>query len=189
MSLESTGECTVRMLEMCHVKWVMPSRAERCKGNNSREAVPVFRGCEIEGELDKTFAEVHKEGEYPYEKGWHEEGVTIEMLLRYAEKHKLTGLYASPRHSLRPRGADNHTPILNWAVNGDHCFFYTSRAAKNAAAQSEVHEMHDKLRSGDVDIAEYHEECDFHYADKTRAPCFREPSKLPPFKEWECGHS
>jgi hypothetical protein len=51
-----------------------------------------------------------------------------------------------------------------------------------------VREVRARIRSGDVDTADYHEECGYHYADKTRASCFREPSKVPPFEEWESGY-
>ncbi len=190
--LASTGDCAIRMLEACHVKWLMPSRAARRGGNTARVPVPVFQRSQIEAELDKIFAEIHAEGEFPFERGWREEGVTSAMLLRYAEVH---GLKAFVHHRERmvaryiPEGADGRTPILNWAISGDHCLFYAGRDANNAAAQTEVREVREKLRSGEMDIAEFHEECDFHYADKSRAPCFREPSKLPPFEEWKSGHA
>jgi hypothetical protein len=85
--LESTGDCAVRMLEACHVQWLMTSRAARRNGNNARVPVPVFQRGQIEAELDKVFAQVHVEGELPFERGWREEGVTSAMLLRYAEMH------------------------------------------------------------------------------------------------------
>jgi hypothetical protein len=115
-SLESTGDCAVRMLEMWHVKWAMPSGAERRKGNNSRVAVHVFRRCEVEAELDRIFAEVHREGEFPFEKGWCEEGVTSNMHLHYAEKHRLKAfVHHRDRLAIRfvPESANNLTPILN----------------------------------------------------------------------------
>jgi hypothetical protein len=113
------------------------------------------------------------------------------MLLRYAEKHKLKAFVHHRERVVSryvPDGADGRTPILNWAVHGDHCFFYAGHNANMAAAKSEVRETREKVRSGDMSIQDYHDECNFHYADKSRAPCFREPSKLPPFEEWKCGH-
>jgi hypothetical protein len=103
------------MLEACHIKWSMPSRAERRNGKNSRVPVPVFRRDQVEAELDKIFAEVHRAGEFPYERGRREEGVTSTMLLRYAEKHKLK---AFVRHKDKmveryvPEGANGYTAIL-----------------------------------------------------------------------------
>jgi hypothetical protein len=87
--LASTGDCAVRMLEASHVKWVMPSRAARRGGNTARVPVPVFQRSQIEAELDKIFAELHAEGEFPFESGWREEGVTSVMLLAYAKRHGL----------------------------------------------------------------------------------------------------
>ena len=64
-----------------------------------------------------------------------------------------------------PDGANGYTPILNWAVHGDHCFFFAGKNANNAAAQSEVRETREKVRSGDMSIQDYHEECNFHYPE------------------------
>jgi hypothetical protein len=61
-SLESTGDCAVRMIKACHVKWAMPStRAER-RANNARVPVPVFSREQIEAELDTIFAEMYAAG-------------------------------------------------------------------------------------------------------------------------------
>jgi hypothetical protein len=112
------------------------------------------------------------------------------MLLRYAEKHKIKAFVHHKDRLVEryvPEGANGRTAILNWAVIGHHCLFYAGQNANMATAKSEVREVRANLRSGDMDIADYYEECSFHYADKTRAPCFREPTKLPPFEEWESG--
>jgi hypothetical protein len=125
--LESTGDCAVRMLEACHIKWMKPSREER-RVKDTRVRVPVFSREEIAAELDSIFGELHKVGEFPFETGWREEGVTSAMLLRYAEKHKLKAFVHHKDKLVErfaPEGANFYTGILNWAVIGHHCLFYT----------------------------------------------------------------
>ena len=113
--LESTGDCAVRMLEACHIKWAKPStRAER-RTKDSRVPVPVFTREQIEAELDAIFAEMYSADRFPYETGWREEGVTSAMLLRYAEKHKLKAFVHHRERVVSryvPDGANNLTPIL-----------------------------------------------------------------------------
>jgi hypothetical protein len=56
--LESTGDCAVRMLEACHIKWTRPStRAER-RAKDACMPVPVFSREQIEAELDAIVAEM-----------------------------------------------------------------------------------------------------------------------------------
>ena len=43
---------------------------------------------EIEAELDTIFTELgYVSGEYPFEVGWREDGVTSKMVLAFAKKH------------------------------------------------------------------------------------------------------
>ena len=43
---------------------------------------------QIEEELDTIFTELcYVPGEYPFEKGWREDGVTGNMVLAFAKKH------------------------------------------------------------------------------------------------------
>ena len=50
--------------------------------------VPSLTEDEIEEQLDTIFTDLgYVSGEYPFEKGWREDGVTSKMVLAFAKNH------------------------------------------------------------------------------------------------------
>ena len=86
----------------------------------------------IEEELGTIFTELgYAPGEYPFENGWREDGVTGHMALAFAKKYNISCriYHKAVKHgneldSWIPENHGSHTPNMNFFVSDDHCFWY-----------------------------------------------------------------
>jgi hypothetical protein len=191
--LEDGSDCAVRMLLDSNVVHRKPGPKQRKRGVTAITTAPARTRAQIEADLDSIFAEAHRTGVYPYERGWREDVVTSVMLLAYAKRHGLKAFVHSAGGFLQryvPEGADHRTPCLNWLIRDEHCYYFAGQYAHSSAAQSEVRELASRLDAAMADgtvseaVAEVTAEVDRFLCDKEREPTFREPSRLPPMGEW-----
>ena len=89
---------------------------------------------QIEEEFDTLFTELgYVPGEYPFEKGWREDGVTSKMVLAFAKKHDVICriFHKAVKHGNElecwiPARHDSNTQNTNFFVSEDHCFGYVN---------------------------------------------------------------
>jgi hypothetical protein len=123
----------------------------RRKGGPNRVYTPGATIKQIEDEMDVIFTELgYEEGGYPFDKSWRRDGITAQMVLRYAERQSLKcyvhhkGVKIEAHVPLS--GAEG--PTINFSIFGNHAYWWTRKiddlgadrrpTATNAAAQSSV---------------------------------------------------
>ena len=87
---------------------------------------------QVEAELDKVFVELgYLPNEFPFDRGWREDGCTSRMVLRFCEIHSIvchiyrgTVKHGSEVESYTPPDADSNSPRISFFIRDDHCFFY-----------------------------------------------------------------
>jgi hypothetical protein len=109
------------MLLDCHMVRRLTSQKQRKQGVPVRTTQPARTLEQIESDLDEIFAEVHRSGEYTFEHGWREDGVTSVMLLAHTKRHGLKAFVHSagglteryvPESADLPQLDDSRPPLL-----------------------------------------------------------------------------
>lgn len=208
-SLVKNGKCAVTMIHECYTK--RSKKGSRTIDEDDGRVKVKWGYCytlteqEIEAELDTIFAELgYTPGEYPYEKGWREDGVTSKMVLAFAKKHRISCriYHKTVKHGNEldcwiPEGCNSNTPNMNFFVADDHCFWYgkplhekgqtkVSEANKGIAnmwpkASSPRDDEDDKDEEEGFDMQEYIQ----LFCDKETMPFFKKADRTPPFSEWK----
>ena len=143
-------------------------------------------------ELDACFTDLgYTEGNYPYEAGWRQDGVTAKMIKRFCERRTDRGepvicmiIHRNQKidHFTPPNlRNDDKTPIVLFSIHGDHAYFYSG--GKQAASQ-----MVDRSSSSTDETAES-ETTESGPVDEYSSRWLREPfrqtaSIAPPFHTW-----
>ena len=117
--------------------------------------------------MDTIFTDLgYVSGEYPFEVGWREDGVTSKMVLAFARKHDVICriYHKAVKHGNEldcwiPAYHDSHTPNMNFFVSEDHCFWYgkpldNKGQSKASDANNGISQMWPKSRSSEQDEAE-----------------------------------
>ena len=94
-SLVKTGSCAVTMIHECYTQRARKGNATTTTTEYGRAKykwgyVHTLTEDQIEEELDTIFTGLgYVPGEYPFEKGWREDGVTGKIALVFAKKHNV----------------------------------------------------------------------------------------------------
>ena len=199
-SLERDGRCAVTMLHESFTK----RRNQHKVYENGRWKYKTgytysMSEKEIEDELDLVFDELrYKGGEYPFEKGWREDGCTSKMILAFCKKHNITcRIYKDAVE--KGNELDCYIPEksrvqVNFFVCDDHCFWYgkplkekgicRDSEANNGIAQMWKDPGHSDGADSDHDDDTLKDLVE-QYCDKETMAFFRKPDKTPPFAEWQ----
>ena len=129
--------CAVQMLLKSFTKpYQSGYRKRMCLAKDEEMTVE-----EIIAELDMCFEELgYTAGEYPFEHGWREDGVTADMVVKFSLRQACyrpggrgTPLRCSVFHrgqkvlEFVPENCKSHTPTVLFSIFGDHAFFLRGR--------------------------------------------------------------
>ena len=198
LSLVRDGRCAVTMLHECFTKRTLKEKTwENGRWKFKTGYTRSMTEEQIEDELDIIFDKLQYKGdEYPFEKGWRQDGCTSKMILEFCKTHSLTcRIYkdsvakGNELDCYIPQG--NSRIQVNFFVRDDHCFWYgkpleEKGICKESAANHGIALMWDKCNDAvdrdddDFDMAELIDQ----FCDKETMCFFRKADATPPFAEW-----
>ena len=199
LSLVKSGRCAVTMLHESFTKRgaevkIWEDGRPKWKLGYQRRMTEE----QIEAELDSIFLKLeYSADEYPFEKGWREDGCTSKMILEFCKRHNIAcHIY----HDTVRKGneLDCYVPAtprdqVNFFIRDDHCFWYgksvEERGTSNASeANNGISQMWDMDASHEPQSDDEDVDMEEHFAqfrDKETMAFFRKADATPPFSEWQ----
>ena len=131
-TFDNTGKCAVHML---HESFTT-SKRPRIGGQRLRVTGHAMTLEQIEWELDTIFENMgYKEGTYPFERSWREDGCTTTMILEFCKKHKLKCFVHYKKKMMTtytPEDSTCNTPVVNFTIFSKHCYWYGRQVSEQS---------------------------------------------------------